>query len=66
MSNGSKKRNSCNLFLFFLAGTYVPMCDQDGYYQPMQCHTATGMCWCVNKHGVEFANSRTHGEVDCG
>lgn len=47
-------------------GTYIPSCDNEGYYEPMQCHGTTGMCWCVNKHGVEFPNSRSHGKVDCG
>lgn len=47
-------------------GVYVPDCDVQGYYRPTQCHSAIGMCWCVDKHGVEFANTRTHGKPMCG
>jgi len=48
-----------------LIGVYVPDCDPAGYYRPTQCHSAIGMCWCVDKHGVEFANTRTHGKPVC-
>ena len=26
---------------------YVPQCEADGSYSPIQCHASTG-CWCVN------------------
>ncbi|CAG9769251.1 unnamed protein product [Ceutorhynchus assimilis] len=48
-----------------LLGAYVPECDIQGYYKPIQCHSAIGMCWCVDKHGVEFANTRTHSRPSC-
>ncbi|XP_049820200.1 proteoglycan Cow isoform X2 [Aethina tumida] len=48
-----------------LLGVYVPDCDSQGYYKPVQCHNAIGMCWCVDKHGVEFANTRTHSKPNC-
>nr|CAH7765439.1 unnamed protein product [Callosobruchus chinensis] len=48
-----------------LPGVYVPECDGQGYYKPIQCHSAIGMCWCVDKHGVEYANTRTHGKPNC-
>ncbi|XP_022919336.1 proteoglycan Cow [Onthophagus taurus] len=48
-----------------LLGAYIPECDQQGYYKPTQCHGAIGMCWCVDKHGVEFANTRTHSKPNC-
>ncbi|XP_018321809.1 proteoglycan Cow [Agrilus planipennis] len=48
-----------------MQGVYTPSCDSQGYYKPMQCHTAIGMCWCVDKHGVEFANTRTHAKPNC-
>ncbi|KAH1180878.1 SPARC-related modular calcium-binding protein 1-like isoform X1 [Mauremys mutica] len=28
-------------------GTFVPECEGDGTYKPIQCHQATGYCWCV-------------------
>ncbi|CAG7823947.1 unnamed protein product, partial [Allacma fusca] len=49
-----------------LLGSYTPQCDADGYYKSMQCHTSIGLCWCVDKHGVEFANTRTRGKPNCG
>ncbi|PSN45689.1 hypothetical protein C0J52_11955 [Blattella germanica] len=49
-----------------LLGVYIPDCDDEGYYRPTQCHTSVGMCWCVDKHGVEMANSRTRGKPNCG
>ncbi|XP_030600954.1 SPARC-related modular calcium-binding protein 1-like isoform X2 [Archocentrus centrarchus] len=26
---------------------FIPECTADGRYSPVQCHTATGYCWCV-------------------
>ncbi|KAJ8957268.1 hypothetical protein NQ318_007832 [Aromia moschata] len=48
-----------------LLGIFVPDCDSQGYYKPVQCHSAINMCWCVDKHGVEFANTRTHAKPNC-
>uniref|UniRef100_A0ACB8FT20 Uncharacterized protein n=1 Tax=Sphaerodactylus townsendi TaxID=933632 RepID=A0ACB8FT20_9SAUR len=28
-------------------GTFVPECEPDGTYKMVQCHQATGYCWCV-------------------
>ncbi|XP_044728995.1 proteoglycan Cow [Chrysoperla carnea] len=47
------------------SGVYVPDCDINGYYKPTQCHSIIGMCWCVDKHGVEYANTRTRGKPNC-
>ncbi|XP_067011051.1 proteoglycan Cow isoform X2 [Anabrus simplex] len=48
-----------------LMGAYIPNCDDEGYYRSTQCHTSVGMCWCVDKHGVERANTRTRGKLNC-
>ncbi|KAM9363280.1 nidogen-1-like [Symphorus nematophorus] len=40
-------------------GQYVPQCDQHGAYQPTQCHTSIGQCWCVDANGQEIPNTRT-------
>lgn len=46
--------------------SYVPDCDSEGFYNPTQCHS-TGVCWCVDKHGVEFANTRSrNNKLNCG
>ncbi|XP_026676619.1 proteoglycan Cow, partial [Diaphorina citri] len=46
-------------------GAYMPECDSEGYYHHTQCHASVGMCWCVDKHGVEFPNTRTRGKPNC-
>ncbi|XP_049425861.1 nidogen-2 isoform X14 [Epinephelus fuscoguttatus] len=42
-----------------LLGAYVPQCDSNGQYIPLQCHGSTGHCWCVDNNGQERAGSRT-------
>uniref|UniRef100_T1JMB7 Thyroglobulin type-1 domain-containing protein n=1 Tax=Strigamia maritima TaxID=126957 RepID=T1JMB7_STRMM len=46
--------------------SYIPSCDEHGYYQATQCsHATVELCWCVDKHGVEYANTRMKGKPDC-
>lgn len=45
---------------------HTPDCDIQGFYKPTQCHSLVGVCWCVDKHGVEFASTRTKGKPNCG
>uniref|UniRef100_A0A8C8VIE8 SPARC related modular calcium binding 2 n=1 Tax=Pelusios castaneus TaxID=367368 RepID=A0A8C8VIE8_9SAUR len=28
-------------------GTFIPECEDDGTYKPVQCHQTTGYCWCT-------------------
>ncbi|XP_076008480.1 nidogen-2 [Genypterus blacodes] len=42
-----------------IGGAFVPQCDQDGQYLPVQCHGSTGHCWCVDNRGQERAGTRT-------
>uniref|UniRef100_A0A672IZ31 Nidogen 2a (osteonidogen) n=1 Tax=Salarias fasciatus TaxID=181472 RepID=A0A672IZ31_SALFA len=47
-------------------GAYVPQCDVDGRYSPLQCHGSSGYCWCVDGQGQERAGTRTSpGEFSC-
>ncbi|MEQ2226245.1 Testican-2 [Ilyodon furcidens] len=46
-------------------GTYIPSCDEDGYYRKMQCDHSREECWCVDLQG-EMMGSRIHGNPDCG
>ena len=39
----------------------MPECHFDGRYKQEQCHTATGYCWCVDKHGHEVPRTRVSG-----
>uniref|UniRef100_A0A4W6E0I4 Nidogen 2 n=1 Tax=Lates calcarifer TaxID=8187 RepID=A0A4W6E0I4_LATCA len=40
-------------------GAYVPQCDANGQYIPLQCHGSSGHCWCVDSRGQERAGTRT-------
>ncbi|XP_073319461.1 nidogen-1-like isoform X2 [Pagrus major] len=52
-----------SIFSFFrprpAVGQYVPQCDEHGAYEPTQCHTSIGQCWCVDANGKEIPNTRT-------
>lgn len=37
---------------------YMPTCDKEGYYAPMQCFRHKNECWCVDRLGNEIKNSR--------
>ncbi|XP_072037591.1 uncharacterized protein [Amphiura filiformis] len=41
-----------------LPGQYIPGCNSAGEYEPLQCHSSTGQCWCVNERGVEITGTR--------
>lgn len=50
-----------------MMSSYSPDCDSQGFYKSTQCHHVVGVCWCVDKHGVEFANTRTrNNKPNCG
>lgn len=37
---------------------FVPTCDQDGLYDPVQCYG--NICFCVDGNGIEILNTRTN------
>uniref|UniRef100_A0A5S6QUU6 Papilin n=1 Tax=Trichuris muris TaxID=70415 RepID=A0A5S6QUU6_TRIMR len=39
----------------------IYQCTSDGAFEQVQCHQASGVCWCVNEDGYEIANTRTQG-----
>jgi len=40
-------------------GAFIPRCTGDGYFEPLQCHSSTGVCWCVDRvEGLEMIGSR--------
>ncbi|XP_067828533.1 testican-2 isoform X1 [Heptranchias perlo] len=46
-------------------GTFIPSCDEDGYYRQLQCDAYSGECWCVDPHGGEVTGTRVRGNPDC-
>ncbi|CAB4002251.1 cell death abnormality 1-like isoform X1, partial [Paramuricea clavata] len=66
--NCSEKLTACELQKAqspALLGSYTPQCEKDGSYSPMQCHSSTGYCWCVDQNGQEKDNTRKRGAVNC-
>jgi len=48
-----------------LVGAFAPQCNQDGSFKSKQCHSSTGMCWCVDKKGVKKGNSVRDPNLSC-
>jgi len=42
-----------------IVGVYVPECDEQGNYRPLQHHGSTGYSWCVDEHGREIPGTNT-------
>ncbi|EHB10201.1 Nidogen-2 [Heterocephalus glaber] len=38
---------------------HIPQCDEQGNFQPLQCHSSTGFCWCVDSSGNEVPGTHT-------
>lgn len=47
-------------------GVLIPECETDGSFKPVQCHSSTGFCWCVDQYGQELTGTRTQGKPQCG
>ena len=50
-------------------GEFVPQCEEDGSYSPLQCWGSTGYCWCVDEDGVEISGTALgpgEGIPNCG
>ena len=35
-------------------GCYIPQCTENCEWEPMQCWSSTGYCWCVDENGEEI------------
>ncbi|KAJ7991014.1 hypothetical protein DPEC_G00292830 [Dallia pectoralis] len=42
---------------------YLPQCDQDGQFNPVQCYGDSSYCWCVDRDGREVDGTRSHDAV---
>ena len=46
---------------------YTPLCDNEGYYAPLQCNNDTTSCWCVDRYGSMIEGTRMKGKLPvCG
>ncbi|KAK3092557.1 hypothetical protein FSP39_004416 [Pinctada imbricata] len=43
-------------------GVFIPECDRDGTYSDVQCHSATGYCWCVTSDGKPIRGTSMQGK----
>jgi len=51
-----------------LIGEFIPQCEEDGSYVPIQCWSSTGYCWCVDENGIEIPGTSLgpgQGTPDC-
>ena len=48
-----------------LIGVFIASCQSNGSYELIQCHNATGFCWCVDKLGNELTGTRQWGKPTC-
>ena len=49
-------------------GCYIPQCTENCEWEPMQCWSSTGYCWCVDGNGNEIEGTSTpswQGFPDC-
>ena len=40
-------------------GCYIPQCTEYCEWEPMQCWSSTGYCWCVDENGIEIEGTST-------
>ena len=48
--------------------SYIPQCDADGDYQPVQCtgEGTTRRCWCVNvRSGIPYTTFSSNDDLNC-
>jgi len=39
-------------------GTYIPQCDENGEYRPLQFHASMRMSWCVTREGIRIQGTQ--------
>lgn len=48
-----------------MVGQFIPHCERDGSYSPLQCHASTGFCWCSTSDGKKIPNTAIRGMPNC-
>ncbi len=43
---------------------WMPQCDDEGGFRPLQCHGIKNECWCVDDRGQEIDGSRKSYKTD--
>ena len=43
-----------------LPGSFVPRCDEDGFFMPKQCNELQKQCWCTDRNGAEYPRTRVN------
>lgn len=64
MKRGDKRTRMMNL-----TKQFVPECEANGSFSPMQCHHVTSECWCVDDRGKEITGTRAldnESHLHCG
>ena len=44
-----------------LIGAYIPQCDDNGNFKPLQCWGSVGSCWCANVFTGKPVTKKTRG-----
>ena len=39
-------------------GVFIPTCDENGDFSPVQCYGSIGYCWCARPDGTEIDGTR--------
>ena len=49
----------------YIATRFVPQCNRDGSYSPVQCGPQWSSCWCVDRNGKRLKGTETKGWPSC-
>lgn len=44
---------------------FVPDCDENGDYKPVQCDYRYGYCWCSDENGNPVPGTTVRGKANC-
>lgn len=45
----------------YASNVFLPQCQSDGSYSPLQCHDLSGYCWCVTPQGRQVPHTAVKG-----